>query len=546
MNDFKSLKVLDVFRGVFEKFDIDYPIMRQIIQLKLTMDSRRMPAIFNGYKQKKESNQFLKSLWLYLFYGLLLLTPFLFLKSQYMFATSMMFTMLMFITVTTMVSDFSAVLLDVRDKNILQPKPVSNRTLSAAKLMHIVIYLVLLNGAFVVIPFAVGVYRYGLFYGLIFLVSVLFVGSLVVVVTAFVYLFILRFFSGEKLKDIINYVQIFLAIAVMLSYQVMAHSFELSQVNIQYTFHWWHILLPPLWYGAPFEVLLNHNYSASLFVLMACGIVIPVLALRLYIKLMPAFERSLSKLLSDSVRTKGKSRPFEEWCAKILCRDPQERTFYRFAALMMRQEREFKLKAYPQVGFALVFPFVMFFNEVRMYSFKETIANENVFPVYFSALMIPTVVHLLRFSGKYKGSWIYRAAPINNDKMLYSSALKAAIMQLFFPAFIVISMAFALLFSWEVIPDIIIIFLVGILITLISYVILNGETYPFSTSHELTQDNNTMKLFMAMFVIGGFALVHFFIANIPYARGIYTLLLIAAIVIGWHVVFGKKKNHGRP
>ncbi|MGE7932640.1 hypothetical protein [Viridibacillus arvi] len=544
MNDFKSLRVLDAFRWIFEKFDIDYPIMRKLIQLKLTMDSRRIPAIFNGQKQKKEGNQFIKSLWLYLFYGLLLLTPFLFLENQYMFASSILFTVLMFITITTMVSDFSAVLLDVRDKNILQSKPVSNRTLNAAKLMHIVIYLALLEGAFVIIPLAVGIFRFGIFYGLIFIVSIVFVSCFVVVITAFTYLFILRFFSGEKLKDIINYVQIFLAVAVMVSYQVMAHSFELTQMNLQYTFTWWHVFLPPLWYSAFFEVLLNQDYSINMLILMVCGIVIPLLMLRIYIKLMPTFERSLSKLMSDTVRTKGKSHFFEDWTSKILCRNAQERTFYRFASLMIRQEREFKLKAYPQIGFAIVIPFVMFFNEVRIDSLKEAMANENVYPLYFSALMIPTVVHLLKFSGAYKGNWIFRATPISNSKMFYSSTLKAAIVKLFFPTFALLSIVFIAMFSWAIIPDLLIILLVAIMMTLLSYVLLNGEVYPFSNSHELTQDNNTLKVLVAMVVIAAFALVHYLIAMIPYAKLIYMLILIIAVIVGWRLVFGEKKNHG--
>lgn len=78
MKDFASLRVLDRFSTVFLKLDIDYDMMRRVLQLKLTMDSRRMPPIFNGSKVKKDGNQFLKSLWIYGLFGLILLTPFLF------------------------------------------------------------------------------------------------------------------------------------------------------------------------------------------------------------------------------------------------------------------------------------------------------------------------------------------------------------------------------------------------------------------------------------------------------------------------------------
>lgn len=58
MNDFASLRILDRFRPVFQKLNIDYDVMRLILQLKLTMDSRRMPAIFSGSNVKKKGTSF--------------------------------------------------------------------------------------------------------------------------------------------------------------------------------------------------------------------------------------------------------------------------------------------------------------------------------------------------------------------------------------------------------------------------------------------------------------------------------------------------------
>ena len=60
MDDFKSLRFLDLFKRLFIKFGIDYVVMRKILQVKLTMDQRRVPTMFNGAK-KKEGNNFLKS-----------------------------------------------------------------------------------------------------------------------------------------------------------------------------------------------------------------------------------------------------------------------------------------------------------------------------------------------------------------------------------------------------------------------------------------------------------------------------------------------------
>lgn len=73
MKDFKTLKVLDVFSEVFERFDINYPLMRRILAMKLTIDGRKIPTIFNQQTKKKnkpaEENGFMKSLWMYALLG---------------------------------------------------------------------------------------------------------------------------------------------------------------------------------------------------------------------------------------------------------------------------------------------------------------------------------------------------------------------------------------------------------------------------------------------------------------------------------------------
>lgn len=138
MREFQSLKVLAVFKGIFTRLGVDYAMMEKILQIKLTMDERRVPTIFNDTGKKKEGNQFLKSLWVYGLYGLILI-PFLLIGENYIFQMSLAFGMILFILMTSMISDFSAVLLDVRDKNIIQTKPVTRRTIAAAKIVHIMI-----------------------------------------------------------------------------------------------------------------------------------------------------------------------------------------------------------------------------------------------------------------------------------------------------------------------------------------------------------------------------------------------------------------------
>ncbi len=267
----------------------------------------------------------------------------------------------------------------------------------------------------------------------------------------------------------------------------------------------------------------------------------PILSIILYIKLMPSFERNLSKLLSDSSRQKGNLHLWSSLWSKILCRDPQERVFFNFASLMMSKERSFKLKAYPQVGFALVIPFVFLFNATSSYTIKSIQENGSVMVLYFTMIMLPALVHLLKFSDKFKGSWIYRVAPVADDRIFYRATLKACYVKLFLPLFIVVGSIFIYIFSWKALPDIGIILLISIFLLWISYAMGNKEHFPFSASLEATQESNTIRLLVSMLLLGILVLIHVGLSHIHYGLAVYTVVLIAIIYWGWRTSFGKRK-----
>lgn len=534
MNDFRCLKFLDFFQFIFKKLGIEYDVMRKILQLKLTMDQRRAPTIFNSSK-KKEGNQFLKSLWLYGVYGLILI-PFIFLGENYIFQMSLVFGIIMFILMTSMISDFSTVLLDVRDKNILGTKPINKRTISAAKMVHVIIYMTLLTGAFVGIPFLVMIVSHGILFSLVFLVMLLLNVLFIIAITALIYIFTLQFFSGERLKDIINYVQILLSVAIFVGYQVLARSFEIVDLSISYTFSWWHVFIPPIWFGAPFELLLHQNLSGTIVGLSLFALVVPIMSIAIYYRMMPSFERNLQKLLEGTGKNKKKVG-LNQFLSRLVCINKEERIFFQFAALMMKKEREFKLKVYPSLGFAFIAPFIFLLNGLHDATISELGDGKGYFFIYFSSIMIPMGVHMLKFSENYKGGWLFRATPIKNLGMLHRGTIKAFIVKLYLPILIVLSACFIGIFSVRILPDLVLVFLAGSLHAMISYKLLSNETYPFSESFEFAMDMNTAKNFLLMFFAGVFALIHFIASQFSYGIYVYLVILLIATVISWRKAF---------
>ncbi|SDZ02626.1 hypothetical protein SAMN05421736_105130 [Evansella caseinilytica] len=535
MGNFNILKVVDRGKGLFTKLGIDYPVMRTILQVKLTMDRRRIPTILdnNRSKNKKgDANQFLKSLWVYGFIGLVLV-PFLFFTESYLFPMSIVFGILMFMLMTSMISDFSQVLLDVRDKSILHTRPINKRTINAAKIVHVGIYMFYLTAAITAVPLAVSAFVRGIGFFFTFLGLIILMNMLIIVMTALLYLLILRFFDGEKLKDIINYVQILLSVAIVVGYQLVIRSFELIDFELFFTPQWWHVFLPPVWYGAVFELLLTTNISGILVLFAAMAILLPFLSIYIYIQSIPAFERNLEKLLNHAAPKKKRSAFFCKRIAQMICSDKEERAFYHFARLMMKNERQFKLKVYPTFGFSLIFPFIMIFNELRMSSWEEISSGKSYMWVYFAALMISTIIMMLRYSENAKGAWIYKGLPIHNIKSLSRGTLKAFMIHMYLPVFSILSLALMLVFSVSILFDLIVVFLASSVYVIVCFKLINGDKLFFSEPFEMAQQQDTAKVIASFFLLGAMVGIHFLVSFLNYGIYGYGALLLAINLLLW-------------
>lgn len=542
MKDFKTLQLLDKFRFIFVRMGIDYDIMRTILHIKLTMDGRKVPTVFNQASHKKKQEQkngYIKSLWIYVLFGLILI-PLMGFGQNYHFQMSIAYAMIIFMIMTSLISDFSSVLLDVRDRTVLSTKPITPKTINAAKFMHIFIYLSYLTIALTTIPLLVSLFTQGIVFFILTVLELVLINSFIVVLTAILYMVILRFFDGEKLKDLINYVQIVLSLMLMIGYQVLIRSFEFVNLDIVLEFHWWSVFLIPMWFAAPYELLLNGNYSLFTVVYCIFAIVIPMMSIWLYIKLIPTFEHNLQKLLNTSKSKKEKKNLLKELFLKIICRTNEERAFYRFSSLMMKQEREFKLKVYPSLGFSFVIPFIFMFTMTQSeeIDYSVSIAYLNI---YFSMLIIPSAVLMLGHSGKYKAAWIYKIFPFKDYTDLKKGSLKAFLIKLYIPLYSVLSIVLCFIYGTRIIPDLLAVFVASCLYTVICYIGF-GSKIPFTKPYDEIGDAQGWKTFILLIPLGVLAGIHYFMVTlISYGTIIYLIVLVIINFSLWRIVFKRAK-----
>ncbi|WP_238651290.1 hypothetical protein [Paenibacillus piscarius] len=537
MNDFRVLKLLDRVQWIFKGLGADYAVMRRILQVKLTMDGRRTPTIFTGTQDAKADKEGspLRVQWFYLLLGLILIAlvaP----REHHILMMSLLFSIVMFMITTTLISDFSSVMLDLRDKNILFSKPVDRRTLNMAKSLHILIYLLTITLTFTGPSLVFSLFRHGPGFFFIYAAEILLMDGFILVFTAMVYLLILRFFDGEKLKDIINYVQIILSLGVTVGSQVVTRLFNISELGLNFTPAWWHYLVPPIWFGAPFELLVSGTQERNVIILAALSLVVPVVLFAAYIRLMPLFERSLQKLAEQGAAGKDSGR-LPRLLSEAVCRDRVEAMFFRFTWSMMKNEREFKLRVYPTIGFSLIFPFIFMFNQVWSGDLAGIRSSKSFLFIYYCALLMMTVVQMVRYSSSYKGAWIYQVIPLQGTGMVHRGMLKAIVIKLLLPLFALEAAVFILLLGRWIIAD-----LAAVLLALLLYAVICLFTFPralpFSEKYEAAQRKDyTASAFLQLFILAGLAGIHYVFTLIPAGIYIYLVILAAANVWIWHQAF---------
>lgn len=541
MKEFKVLKFIDKFEFLFDKFGVDYRVMRRILQIKLIMDGRRVPTIINNYKKDEEDdeNKFFKSLLHYFLLGIFLIIL-VAIRGNIMYQMTTFFGITMFMLLTTLISDFSSVLLDLRDKNVIFTKPVDSRTINSAKILHILIYMFYITTALTGLALLAAL-RHGVVFFLVLFFEIILIDIFMIAVTAIIYTFILKFFDGEKLKDVINYVQIALTISLTVGYQFMGRLFSFVDINVIFTPKWWQYLIPPIWFAAPLEMIFNNNYSSYLMTLALMAMIIPIISIVIYVKLMPTFERNLQKLNNNSNFVKRNKKSISEVIGELICLNKMEKIFYKFTCNIMKNEREFKLKIYPSLGFSIIFPFIFLFNTIsRGTSFGEWITylstTKYYFNIYFCALTSSTVIMMIKYSEKYKGAWIYKVAPIKEIPPIFKGTIKACLVKLIIPIYLFDAIVFLWVFGIKILPHLIIVFLNIILFVIVCFKAMN-KALPFSKSFQITQDGEGLTNFLLIIFLGIIAGAHYGITHLGFNVYAYMGILCIGVILLWRNSF---------
>ncbi len=543
MREFYSLRILDRFQGALEAASYDYGLLRKILQVQLTMDSRRVPAILSRTRKGRNNaslgvdhNAFIRSLWFYALLGAIVI-PVVMMTRHILFFMSSGMAILMFLVMLSMISDFSSVLLDIRDRTLLATKPVPTKTIAMARTLHIGIYLSLMTAALSAPALVTAIIGHGIAFFLVLAAMLVLMDLLIMALTALFYFLILRYFDGERLKDFINYVQIGLSMMMTIGYQLVGHSFQLFKTHIVFHPAWWQLVIPPLWFGAVFEVLFSHPRGSEVFVLAALALVVPAVVYGLYLRSMPAFERRLEKLAATSKQTGHLSQAWQSMYSTLFCRNPVERQAFVFGAAMMTRERDFKLKVYPMLTMAILFPLIMMVNASPHHLMQGLSSSHWYLSIYFLGLVIPSAVVMMQSSQYYKAAWIYQTTPLPSSALLHKGVLKACLGRLILPVYLVETVIFIAIFGPGIWMNLIVAYAATWLLAVIA-VLAAPQNLPFSVPYQMAQQRQTYLFFLFGALSLGFAAIQYAASLVPFGLYGYFVVLVIVTAWSWRKVFG--------
>lgn len=538
MEDFFSLKILDLFRPLFEAFGVEYEKMRLIVNMKLTLDKRK-----NNSSENK--NSLMQSVILYLIIGLVA-SRIIVMPLDIMTKMTVLFALIFVMLLTCFITDFSSVILDTYDRHIIGITDVKDITLNMAKIVHIIIYISIMSFSISAFSILMILMAYNIGFCLLFILCMILMDFLLIMMTSVIYYLLIKIFKGEKLKDVLNLFQIFMILVFSIMYYLITSSLSDIQINYTFSIKAYDLFIPFMWFASLFCVIFYGKIQTLYIIMSILGIIVPILSIFIYIKLTPAFERNLEKLEQVSYNKKD-SKTKKSFVSKLgdkICKNNEEKSFFEFIYTNLSRDREFKTRVYPTLASGIIMPLVLLIvtydRSLSIMEYLKSLSTTNNFlNIYLAVILLQNCILLLKYSKEYEASFIYDVLPISKKKNIYSAEFKVIIIKLFVPVFIIIGIPYLILFKAKFIVHLLIAFVSTIFISMGTFR-ANDKSLPFSEDYAVTANtSNFLNIIKSIGFVGAAVLLHYLIIlKAPYIFSVaYLILLILIMKIIWNKVF---------
>ena len=520
--------------ALYRNIGVNTKHLTVILTAKLMMDDRR-PNTFHQTQRRKSdkaiSGATIGTMVLAGFMGLAFLFSFK-ISSDLITQLFIYFSLYLVMLVSTLISDFTSVLIDVRDNYIIFPKPVSDKTLVLSRLLHIVMHITK-----IIVPMSLPAIIYlsiynGYWIAFVFFMMLLLASAFSIFLINIIYLIILKFTSPKKFQVIISYVQIFMTIVIFAGYQIMVQQINIIEIgNFTITPKAWLWLLPPYWFALSIKFLTGFLFELPLMAGALLTILVPPLSLWTVINYFaPSFNQKLSLITSTSEesassvssykKTQTNKTQFQDRLAKIFTAHGVEQMGFLLTWKLTSRLRDFKLKVYPSIGYLLVIVAVGIYKDTRSGTgaLKAAYGDSRIIVmgmVYFSSFILQVALGQIQFSEKFKAAWFYFTTPVKKPGHIFSGALKAVILKFYIPIVLLLSVMMIFLLGFSIVPNIIL-GMSNVVLGCSFLSLIRLKNFPFSAMQQTSQQIGAiLRSMLSLALVGLLGLLQAITYNFP-------------------------------
>lgn len=534
-----ALALLSLLRPLFRWMDVPFEQLRAIVGVKLLLDTRRAGALTSINQSQTSSS----TIFAFIFYTLMggLMGFLLAVIPSSIVGYALYYSFLMFFIALILISDYSSVILDTSDNTIILPRPVGSRTLLVARITHIVMYVGQFFFFLAAIPVVVSFVVHGWAAGVANIVASLLSVFLAFAATGGLYLILIRFFKEERLKSVINVVQIFTTVFLLTSYQILPRLFDVADVkNILDYLPSWSLVVPPLWMAGSVTVFVDQPLTGLAMACMVLALETPfVLVWISATYLAPYFATRLADLgTSTSAAASQITSEHETWLDRVarkITAAGVERAAFQLAGRYFSRDRKLKLRIYPSIGYLAVMAVIFLLrSKDNSQTWSEFFlqlpqTHDYIIALYMVIFIVFGAAFEIFYSDEFKAAWVFYSTPIEIPGKILMGTFKAILVRFFLPFYTFISIIIIFVWRLSAVPAIVVGLLMSVFVVLI-VLMANEKNLPISLQPSLrNQGSNMARGIMALILIAGLGYAHFLLASLGQWQWLMVPVLVAAI-----------------